>query len=62
MNAAAGRAQRAAVEKSPILAPGNRHTLPSPVRPNSLKTNGADLHEVSQVSQLGQSPESGRRR
>ena len=62
MRAAGALAPRARVEKSPILAPMNRHTMPSPFRPNSLKTNDSDLHKVSHFSRLGKSPENGRRR
>jgi hypothetical protein len=49
------------VEKSPILASTNRHTMPSNFERNSLKTKDGDPHEVTHFSQLAKSPDSGPR-
>jgi hypothetical protein len=61
MRAAGALAPRARVEKSPILAAKNRHTMPSHFQRNSLKTKESTLHEVSHFSRLAKSPENGRR-
>jgi len=62
MRAARAVALEAGVEKSPILAPKNRHTLPGNFQCNSLKTNDGELHKVTHFSQLAKSPETGPRR
>jgi hypothetical protein len=61
MNVGANATPGFDVEKSPILAPTNRHTMPSNFERNSLITSQSDLHEVSHFSRLGKSPENGRR-
>jgi hypothetical protein len=50
MRAAGALALRARVEKSPILASTNRHTMQSNLQRNSLKINDGDLHKVTQKS------------
>jgi hypothetical protein len=61
MSAAGALAPEGGVEKSPILAAKNRHTMPSNFQRNSLKTNDGDPHKVTHFSRLGISPEKDRR-
>lgn len=49
------------VEKSPLPAAKNRHTMPSNFRRNSMKTNDGDPHKVTHFSQLRKTQKSGPR-
>jgi len=60
MNVGWGGTPKFDVEKSPILAAKNRHTMPSNSQRNSLKTNDGGPHKVTHFSRLGTSREKGR--